>query len=153
MKARTVDLRKLIHEVRRSFWEMAALADHLVEDLGLTASSRAVLEFLSDNGPATVPAIALAKSVRRQSIQQLVDRLRSQSLVTLEDNPAHLRSKLVRLSSEGKRIFAIIRTREGKLLEEMVAPLDGDALRAAIKTLRQVRASLEIRRAAPGESE
>ena len=56
------ELSRVIRLIRASFQEMAAAAEQLHGDLGITASTRAVLEALAEEGPTTVPNIARSQA-------------------------------------------------------------------------------------------
>ena len=138
----------MIGHVRRCFQLLKTLSDEMIADLGLTASLRAVLEHLDERGPQTVPQIAEEKSVRRQSIQALVDQLREAGLVTTKANPAHRRSVLVSLTREGGTVFAKVRKRERAKLQEILQDLEDEDLATAVRVLGTFRnALLEIGRA------
>jgi DNA-binding MarR family transcriptional regulator len=114
----------------------------MIADLGLTASLRAVLEHLDERGPQTVPQIAEEKSVRRQSIQALVDQLREAGLVTTKPNPAHRRSVLVSLTREGETVFTKVRKRERAKLRELLHDLEDEDLATAVQVLGTFRNAL-----------
>ena len=97
--ATATDLYRVIVQVRRLFHRLAEVADEAHRDLGVTASQRAVLETLSNDGPQTVPQIARRKAVTRQHIQILVNGLVERGHVALADNPAHQRSSLAALTA------------------------------------------------------
>ena len=61
-----------------------------------------VLQVLGRLGPLTVPAIARNRTVSRQSIQTLVNRLEPHGCVALAANPAHKKSGLVHLTDIGR---------------------------------------------------
>ena len=125
------ELRALIGEVRKTFRLLAGLSDKMLESQGLTASLRAILEFVHEKGPSPVPMIATEKSMTRQSVQALVDRLVGLGLVETISNPAHRRSVLVALTRQGQATFAAILVEEETLLSK-VAELwpDGEVHRA-----------------------
>ena len=60
-----------------------------------------VLRSLAEEGPQTVPQLARARPVARQRIQKLADEMAADGLVEFVDNPAHRRSKLLRLTAAG----------------------------------------------------
>ena len=132
----------MIGHVRRCFQLLKTLSDEMVADLGLTASLRAVLEHLDERGPQTVPQIAEEKSVRRQSIQALVDQLHEADLVTTKANPAHRRSVLVSLTREGGTVFAKVRKRERAKLQEILQDLEDEDLATAVRVLGTFRNAL-----------
>ena len=132
-------LQDLIGGVRRCFQLLGSLSDEMVADLGITAALRAVLEHLYDGGPQTVPQIARDKSVRRQSIQALVDELLELGLVELLDNPTHKRSALAALTPEGRALFREVRRRERRSLARLVKGFEAQELAAASTTLAKLR--------------
>lgn len=113
---KVADLRLLIGEVRKTFRLMAGLSDRMLETRGLTASLRAILEFLAEDGPRPVPKMAAAKSMTRQSVQALVDRLETLGLVETRPNPEHKRSQLIALTDAGQAAFREILMEEKDLL-------------------------------------
>lgn len=114
--ADAAQLRVLINEVRKTFRLMAGLSDRMLETRGLTASLRAILEFLAREGPSPVPKMAAAKSMTRQSVQALVDRLEAMGLVETRPNPEHKRSVLIALTGSGEATFREILAQEKALL-------------------------------------
>lgn len=129
----------LILEVRACFHRLAAEADRLHSDLGVTASMRAVLEAVSDAQDLTVPAIARSKGVSRQHIQVNADALIECGLLTTRDNPGHKRSPFVVLTSKGRKVFAEMRNREKVALEQLARALDEDELLSAIAAVRNLK--------------
>ena len=57
----------------------------------------------------TVAQIARAWSLARQSVQRVADLLERDGLVTYEENPAHRRAQLVRLTPRGRSALRRIR--------------------------------------------
>ena len=125
----------VITKVRSTFQDLKTLTDPMHADLGLTASTRAVLEHLADHGENTVPRIAQAKNVTRQHIQQLVDALVAAGFATLVENPDHKRSQLVRATDHGYTIFGTARRREMKILGRIAATFDTEELDCTLTTL------------------
>jgi DNA-binding MarR family transcriptional regulator len=85
-------------------------------------------------GPQTVPQIARARPVSRQRIQKLADEMAEQGLVEFIDNPAHKRSKLVRLTRKGEESYDELRAAMLALCEELASDMDA----AQIETARAV---------------
>lgn len=142
MPGRIDDLVRLIANLRRCFWLLAARSDDMVADLGLTASLRAVLEHLDVYGAQTVPQIAQVKSVKRQSIQAHVDQLREGGFVRVIANPAHRRSVLVVATAKGRQVFAEIKRRERDALRILLRQLKGEDIVAAAAALEAFKAAL-----------
>jgi DNA-binding MarR family transcriptional regulator len=140
------ELRNLIGEVRRTFRLLAGLSDNMLEKRGLTASLRAILEFVAENGPAPAPRIAEAKSMTRQSVQALVDRLQSLGLVETVPNPEHRRSVLIALTNTGQATFQAILIEEKDLLAEIAGDWPEGSLQQACATLNDFQQRLTILR-------
>ena len=142
-KTQEAELYRTIVELRRLFHQLANTADELHEDLGITASQRAVLETLATEGPASVSTIARRKQVSRQHIQALVNRLFESGLVESVDNPAHQRSPLIQLTHRGARSFESVQAREAELLRAMAKKLRRRDFGATADTLHSMGEYLE----------
>ena len=114
---------ELFDQVRLMWHVMVLTAERLHDEEPVTLGMRAVMEFLARNGPAAVPDIARSRHVTRQHIQALVNELLELRLVSLDENPAHRRSALVRLTPEGKKGIERMKRRERQFF-------DGLALKA-----------------------
>lgn len=143
MTAKPEQLYELIGEIRRGFHSLKNLTDRLHEDSNLTASMRAVMESLADTGARTVPEIARSKGVTRQHIQVNVDALLAAGLAEAHVNPAHRRSSLIALTTEGEKLFAEVRRREAKVLTKLAASQQRQSLATAIQVLGALRAEIE----------
>ncbi len=135
MTPRAQVLYQVIGQVRSCFHQLRTLGDELHRDLGITASMRAVMESLAEDGEQTVPQIARVKGVSRQHIQVNVDELVVEALVVLRDNPMHRRSPFLALSRKGRTIFEKIRRKETKLLESIAQEHRLKTLRETVETL------------------
>jgi DNA-binding MarR family transcriptional regulator len=80
--------------------------------------------------------------VTRQHIQALVNDLLELRLVSLDDNPAHRRSALVRLTPEGQKGIERMRQRERRFFDGLKLKARPDDLRRAAATLSAVREAL-----------
>lgn len=115
----------------------AALADEQV-----TMGLRALLETLDRGGPAPVPALGRALSMPRQVSQRLVDQALALGLVATEPNPAHKRSPIVRLTTEGQAVFDRIHAAELRNLATIAAGIDPDDIAAALRVLEALTAGV-----------
>jgi DNA-binding MarR family transcriptional regulator len=132
----------LIDETRRLFHRMKLAAEQLHGAEEITAGMRGVLFGLDRSGPRTVPQMARARPVSRQHIQMLVNPLVDRRLVELVDNPAHKRSKLVRLTPKGRRLVDRMRKRESKVLGALGKGMSDRQLRSAAAVLRSLHETL-----------
>jgi len=135
-------LDELFDQVRLLWHVLVQTTERLHEDEPVTLGMRAVLEFLARQGPTAVPEIARSRQVTRQHIQALANELLELRLVSLDDNPAHRRSALVRLTAEGQRAIDRMKRRERQFLERLELEARPDDLRRAATTLSAVRKAL-----------
>ncbi len=108
-----------------------------------TAGRRGVLRNLDRHGPQTVPQMARARSVSRQHIQVLVNGLLADRLVASEENPAHRKSPLLRLTARGKRGLLATKKREARLLSQLRIDLSASEIDRVTDALRSLRDLLE----------
>jgi len=141
-KAPSEELSEHIRDIRQTFNLLRSLADSLHADLGITASLRAVIEFIALEGPSTVPQIAEQRSVSRQGVQKLADTLLENGLLIRKPNPGHRRSDLLALSVTGKARFRTIRSREKKILRELCSSLPGRDLKTARNFMVRLKTEL-----------
>jgi DNA-binding MarR family transcriptional regulator len=94
------------------------------ERTGLSAYHHAVLIVLDEGSRDTQGSIADALGYDRGQLVGLLDELEEQHLVERRRDPNDRRRHTVRLTSEGKRALAKLRTLSGKLEGEFLAPLD-----------------------------
>jgi DNA-binding MarR family transcriptional regulator len=143
-------LTDLILEVFRVNGDLLAEGNRLTRPFGQTSARWQILGALR-NHPHTVAGIARDMGLTRQSVQRTADLLAAEDLVEYTDNPAHRRSKLVRLTPFGQEILARISGRQiawtNELAEAM--PVAEKELRAALEVLRHLRVELE--RPHPGQ--
>jgi DNA-binding MarR family transcriptional regulator len=85
------------------------VGEALARPTGQTLARWLVLEAVQD-APATVAQIARRLHLARQGVQRLADVLVRDGLAAYEDNPAHRRAKLVRLTSQGRSALRTIQT-------------------------------------------
>lgn len=144
--AKAQQLYAVMRQIRTCFNQLRSLGDVLHEDLGITASMRAVLESVAEAGAQTVPQIAHTKSVSRQHIQVNVDELVKASLVTLQDNPAHKRSPCVVITKSGQSAFGEMRRREKDVLERLASEFrgrkHGEELESTLRVLMQLNGAI-----------
>jgi DNA-binding MarR family transcriptional regulator len=124
--------------IRRVFRGMATLADQYLEDSGLSAADRAVMEFLYPREQLSVPDIARRYRVSRQHVQVTVNRLVERGLLRSMENPKHKRSRLIRLSELGRECFAEIRRHEAAVIDRLFADIPPEALSKTRRTLRSL---------------
>jgi len=133
---------ELMFAVSRVFFRMRAAGTRIGAVTPWGGGLLGMLHGLKTGGPQTVPQIARARPVSRQRIQKLADEMAAEGLVAFADNPAHKRSKLVRLTPKGERAHAELTTAMLTLCEGLAAGLDAGEVAAARKVLDQLANSL-----------
>jgi DNA-binding MarR family transcriptional regulator len=109
---------------------------------GLSVGVRNVLDQLRRDGDRTVPQLARAQELSRQYTQRMVDRARADGHVELVDNPAHLRSRLVRLTGRGRDAIDGVLGRELSLLERVGGDLTAAELDGTLRVLHHMDQAL-----------
>jgi DNA-binding MarR family transcriptional regulator len=97
------------------------------------------------NGPSTVARLARERGLRRQAVQQTVERLRAEGIVTTRPNPQDQRSPLVELTARGQQVLDDLRPLERRWLEYLAEGVPVEEMRVAIAVLRQLREKLDAR--------
>jgi DNA-binding MarR family transcriptional regulator len=91
-----------------------------------------------------VPVLARARGVSRQHVQVVVDALEAEGLVTLEHNPDHRRSRLVRVTPEGERLVRAMDDVDDRVLRAAGAQLTSSDLATTARTLCALREAFEV---------
>jgi DNA-binding MarR family transcriptional regulator len=102
-----------------------------------------MLRSLKLKGAQTVPQIARSRPVSRQHIQQLANEMIADGVIDLIDNPAHQRSKLLRLTPKGEAVLQEITDRVAQEAEGLAQGMDTEALQVSVKVLQQLREKLK----------
>jgi DNA-binding MarR family transcriptional regulator len=136
-------LLRLFDEIPALFHRLRAVAGEVHGQTVSTAGRRGILRSLDCRGPQTVPQMARARTVSRQHIQVLVNGLLKDGLVASEDNPAHRKSPLVRLTTKGKHRLLASQKRESQLLAHAEFRLPAKEIDRAAEALRSLRELLE----------
>ncbi|MBI2374923.1 MAG: hypothetical protein HYV07_13085 [Deltaproteobacteria bacterium] len=137
------ELRELVDETIALFHRLAWVAEQIYGDEGKSLARRGILRGLHRYGARTVPQLARARSVRRQTLQPVVDSLVADGLAQWIDNPDHARSKLVKITPAGQAIVRRMDRADVKVLEAVGPGLSRADLARTAETLRTVRARFE----------
>ncbi len=126
-------------EVIHTYFRLRAAGERIGATPPAGAGSFGLLRSLKSSGPQTVPQLARTRGVSRQHIQILANGLVEQGLVEFVDNPAHRRSRLLKITDLGERRLAQVTQRIEEAYEDISAGMDPDEIRAAIKVLAELR--------------
>ena len=113
------------------------VGEALAKPAGQTLARWLVLETIQDR-PATVAEIARTLHLARQGVQRLADLLARDGLAVYQDNPAHRRAKLLRLTPQGRSALHTIQTAQAAWADALGAKLGEENLRQASILLDQV---------------
>ena len=105
--------------IRRMFRSMGQIADGYLEELGISAAERAVLEFLYPDKKLSVPQIAELYSVSSKHVQVTVNSLLEKSLVSEQINPKHKRSQLIELNDNGRNLFTQVMKKDKEAIQKL----------------------------------
>ena len=108
------------------------------------------LHSLAVDGPQTVPQLARARPVARQHIQQIANEAAADGLIEFIDNPAHKRSKLLRLTPKGERRDAEMTNRLKRFAGDLAVDFNAPELATAARVLNALRTKLTGARVAMG---
>lgn len=101
-----------------------------------------VLRLLKVKGPQTVPQLARYRYVPRQSVQKLANEMLSDGVIEFLNNPAHKRSKLLRLTPKGEAVFAEMSDRIAVLAETLAEQQDAAQLQSAADVVKHLHEQL-----------
>ncbi|MGA5560968.1 MarR family winged helix-turn-helix transcriptional regulator [Streptomyces platensis] len=116
--------------------------DRLSATAGLTSARWQVAGLLLD-GPSTVAGLARERGLRRQAVQQTVDRLRAEGIVTTSPNPQDQRSPLVELTDRGRQALDDLLPLERQWLQQLTSGIAHEDLRTTALVLRRLREKLD----------
>ncbi|WP_370969085.1 MarR family winged helix-turn-helix transcriptional regulator [Amycolatopsis sp. cg9] len=115
-----------------------AAGDALTEPVGLTAAQWQVLGFLED-GPATAAEVARRRGLRRQSVQETVNRLLRNGMLDRLPNPGDARAPLLSLTRRAKAAMRELGRSQVEWAEGVAAEVSQEDLETTLRTLRRLR--------------
>jgi DNA-binding MarR family transcriptional regulator len=130
-------LRPLVLQVARGF-------DGRLAAYGIAPRGRAVLEFLAENGPQTVPDIARQWTLGRQNVQRIADTLIAHRLVERVENPGHRKSMRVGLTPSGVALVRASRAHEMELIATLTPGLGQSDVEGCRRVLRHLDAGFRF---------
>jgi DNA-binding MarR family transcriptional regulator len=132
-------LMNVVDEAARLFHFLNALTSHMYTSESMSTLCRTLLHDLVSMGAQSVPSLARAQNVTRQSIQARVNMLAKDGFVTLVPNPAHKRSPLVTLTAQGKHLWERMEQQENEILARVHFRVSVAQLQATAENLQTIR--------------
>ncbi|SNX65503.1 DNA-binding MarR family transcriptional regulator [Streptomyces sp. TLI_55] len=105
---------------------------------GVSVGVRSVLVLLRRYGPMTVPQMARIMALTRQFVQRMVNDAVTEAWVEVMPNPAHQRSSLIRITTEGEAVIDAILAREHALNRQVGGELTEAELTACRRVLKEM---------------
>ena len=137
-------LEALCWELRRGFRDLSQAAELELAPLGITASDRAILEFLArESGPVSLSELARKTSVSRQHIHQSVKRLPNQAWVESVASQDDHRLVLLRLTRDGRTFWKKVRAVDQRFFSRFARRFRSEELRGAAAVLQRLRSELQ----------
>lgn len=122
---------------------IAGLGSELGPGLGLCWSDFGVMEALLHKGPLAVKSLREKVLLASGSMTAAVDRLERRGWVTRGDDPADRRSRIVRLTAEGRRTIEGLFPSHERDMEQAVAGLSRTERGELVELLRRLGRSAE----------
>jgi DNA-binding MarR family transcriptional regulator len=139
---KNTDKYQVVWLIRRLFRSMGSYTNSYLEDLGISAAERAVMEFLVNDEKLSVPDIAGKYQVSRQHIQVNVNALLEKGLVMTENNPKHRRSQLIVLTKKGKRYFERVLAKDTEAINMIFSHISESECKQIHKNLKKMYINL-----------
>jgi DNA-binding MarR family transcriptional regulator len=135
---------RLLLQVVRLVHDFTAAGEALARPAGQTLARWLVLEEVQRE-PATVAEIARRLGLARQSVQRVADVLKEDGYAAYQDNPAHRRAKLLRITPAGLVALRTIQMAQRAWSDALGRQVGEADLRAASAVLDQVWVALRGR--------
>ena len=107
----------------KTFKSLHAHADRSIADLGLCLSDFGVMEALLHKGPLPIKALGEKVLLTSGSITTAIDRLEERGWVERGNDPLDRRSRIVRLTGEGRKTIAALFANHERDMDAAVSAL------------------------------
>ncbi|WP_432848267.1 MarR family winged helix-turn-helix transcriptional regulator [Amycolatopsis sp. CA-161197] len=141
MTRRAERLTQLVNDVFLTNGTLLATGDALTAPAGLTAAQWLVLGFIED-GPTTAADLARRRGLRRQSVQETVNRLLRNGMLTRAPNPADARAPLLELTPVARSALRDLGARQARWADDVASGLSPEDVEVTLRTLAALRARL-----------
>lgn len=128
---------QLILGVFRFNGRLIVAGDHLTKDLGLTSSLWQVMGAI-DEESLPIAQIARNMGLTRQSVRRTANILKNRGYVDFHENPNHQRSKLVKLTEQGRSVLEEVTKLQINWANNVSKRIDEKKLKAAIQTINEL---------------
>jgi DNA-binding MarR family transcriptional regulator len=137
-------VRGVVEETIALYHRLRWLSEQVYRVEARSTARRGILRGVVRYGPQTVPALAKARSVSRQHVQEVVDSLLDLGMVVLQANPAHKRSPLVCATSRGEALVKELDEIDAGVLGAVSSAVSMRDMDLTARTLRVLRNAFEV---------
>jgi DNA-binding MarR family transcriptional regulator len=141
--AASAAMEELMSEAIATFFLLRAAGKRIGAVTAADGGYWGMLRSLKLEGPQTVPQIARSRPVSRQHIQKLANEMIADGVIELVNNPAHQRSKLLRLTQKGEATFQEIQAKIAQEAGLLAQDMDVAELEISVRVLRQLKEKLK----------
>lgn len=134
----------LVLELLRTNARLVMTGDKLAREFGLTAARWLVMGAIRDDAKS-ISEIARDRGLTRQSVQEIVNGMMHQRLVTLVTSPRDRRAKMVALTIKGVALFSKLTKRWAQQANRISRSFAKRELAIALDVVRRMRTGLEKR--------
>ena len=131
-----------IFELFKVYARLNSAGDDVSKEFGLSSARWRVLGSACQ-GPKTVSSIARERGLTRQSVQQTVNSLLEERLVTLIENKDHKSAKLVSPTQAGKRLLLHLNDETAEWRNSIANVASESELETTIRVLEKLRLQIE----------
>jgi DNA-binding MarR family transcriptional regulator len=132
----------LVIELLRTNPRLITTGDQFAREFGLTAARWLVMGAVRD-GPKSISEIARDRGLMRQSVQEIVNEMVHQDVVTVVTSQRDRRAKLVELTFKGRSLFSKLTKRWAEQANRLSRSYTKQELAIALDVVRRMRAGLE----------
>lgn len=130
--------------------EIGLLDKHLLASDCTLAEGRVLYE-LANNGEQTAADIGRSLHMDKAHLSRIVSRFEKRKLVRVRASSTHGRQRLITLTPAGQEVFSGLNLRSQLQMEQILAPLDDDARRQLVSSMRQIRNLIDAENHVPDE--
>lgn len=140
----TDKIKQLTRLILQLHGPLVAEARLVLEQTDLTVSRSRLLGALVQRPEGqTIPELAFRMGQARQGVFRLCKIMLRDGLVEMSDNPSHQKSKLVRITDKGRRIFETANLRQDVSALRLRANLNDDEIAVAVQVLSKLAETLQ----------
>ncbi len=145
---------ELILEIFHLNGQLLLEGDRLTEPLGLTSARWQVLGAVElASHPMSVAQISRRMGLSRQAVQRVANDLEGQGFINFENNPDHVRAKLIVPTKKGQKVLRKIAVIQAKWSNALAKGIGKARLIDTLEVLTEIKSRCEIMNIKPSKVE